>query len=682
MREREQFRKVRKQYIKTRLIITIVMVSLVSILIGSVYLYSQAINRGIQTAAINSLTSTIKEKNSIVIFEGLESSGIDSMGAIQLDKELFDRVEFNGSFSMIVTYKSLETQSLGSKDHTEIILDKFNLGLSEPYIKKELELTSEYTKVEIPLYSDYLYIKEDGASIRGYNWTISMVELVMVDSDGNWYWDSIDVQRETILPPNTSNPSGLYPSDPVLRNWAKLFEYAEDTGKSKDVSGWTILGLIYRESGRAVPIELNDASFNIETDLVLRSPECHKGSRCPFPSHRSHFTNGGNAYNDTVYTGRDYYNGDHAIGPMQFETIFWDNRASYHGSSTTSGGKYAIDTELGFMRPSPFYLPDAVQSTVNYMSYSRTQDGAGTSLNNLLNSNDFKSLSDDNKSFILGFLYDSSFNRGSINRADVRAANHIIGLVKSGRINHIASEICAGIKDHIYIKSGRYGGNFGSERTANYLKNTWGFTEATGTYNGRVYWYIAGQSAGYYAWNDIQDEINAAAKIPQVGSTAMRDKVVEVAKNEINAGESTGGWEYINWYNKAYGTRFGKGTAWCAIFVSHVLETAGVIDAGGATNFSLCTNGGVWFKNKGKWMDSASKDGVSGDGYIPQPGDVIFFKNGQNSRWTNHVGIVNYVEDTASGKIVHTYEGNTSNKTLPRAYKIDNPRIVGYGLIE
>lgn len=61
----------------------------------------------------------------------------------------------------------------------------------------------------------------------------------------------------------------------------------------------------------------------------------------------------------------------------------------------------------------------------------------------------------------------------------------------------------------------------------------------------------------------------------------------------------------------------------------------------------------------------------------PKPGDIIFFFNRglSDSGPGRHCGIVEKVE----GNLVSTIEGNLSNKVGKMTYKLDNPRISGYG---
>jgi hypothetical protein len=93
---------------------------------------------------------------------------------------------------------------------------------------------------------------------------------------------------------------------------------------------------------------------------------------------------------------------------------------------------------------------------------------------------------------------------------------------------------------------------------------------------------------------------------------------------------------------------------------------AGYIDAGIIPKFAACESQGiVWFKERGLWQDP---------GYVPAPGDIIFFDWEQDGH-SDHVGIVESVE----GDVVHTVEGNTSNSVARRSYRLDSNSICGWG---
>lgn len=133
--------------------------------------------------------------------------------------------------------------------------------------------------------------------------------------------------------------------------------------------------------------------------------------------------------------------------------------------------------------------------------------------------------------------------------------------------------------------------------------------------------------------------------------------IVGVAISQIGTKESNNGhMKYINWYGG-----FGRGTAWCAIFVSWCANQAGV-STSIIPKYSYCPTGKSWFESKGLFKYKGS--------YTPQRGDIIFLLNNRS-----HTGIVEKV----SGSKVYTIEGNTGNTVARRSYELTDSHITGYG---
>ena len=121
-------------------------------------------------------------------------------------------------------------------------------------------------------------------------------------------------------------------------------------------------------------------------------------------------------------------------------------------------------------------------------------------------------------------------------------------------------------------------------------------------------------------------------------------------------------------YNTAYYGHDVSGSSypWCAVFVWWVFDqfTPCLVK-----KTASCMDMAQWFKDNGRW------------GSTPHPGDVVFFKFNTNSRWTNHVGIVEEVLD--GGAKIKTIEGNTSTSSDDNGGAVmertRTSNIVGYG---
>lgn len=118
---------------------------------------------------------------------------------------------------------------------------------------------------------------------------------------------------------------------------------------------------------------------------------------------------------------------------------------------------------------------------------------------------------------------------------------------------------------------------------------------------------------------------------------------------------------YGAWYGSPY-------EDWCAMFVSFCLHYAGV------ENFPLGDDCNIW-------AEEIQKTGAyhRGDGYIPKPGDLVFFNwdygTGTDSS-LDHVGLIS--EITADGVIV-TIEGDSGDTVRYCTYLPNDVRMVAYG---
>lgn len=143
------------------------------------------------------------------------------------------------------------------------------------------------------------------------------------------------------------------------------------------------------------------------------------------------------------------------------------------------------------------------------------------------------------------------------------------------------------------------------------------------------------------------------------------DDLVNTAANEIGYKQGADGY-----------TKFGAYTgytyeAWCMSFVAWCGKEAG-IPSSAMKRSASCTVEGNWFKDNNAWHNSA----YNGGNYIPQKGDIIFFRwSGKKSGKLDHVGIVEYVDDNS----VHTIEGNSNYRVKRNTYSLGSSVIAGYG---
>lgn len=134
------------------------------------------------------------------------------------------------------------------------------------------------------------------------------------------------------------------------------------------------------------------------------------------------------------------------------------------------------------------------------------------------------------------------------------------------------------------------------------------------------------------------------AFISKTGGTGSQ-KLVETAIKEYEmSDQNIGGVKYKNWY--------GLDDDWCGMFVSYCADKSGYITQGVMPKSASVSENVSWYKARGEYETKES-------GYIPSPGDIIFFTNGMS-----HMGIVIEYDEDADHVVV--IDGNSgSSETDP-----------------
>lgn len=155
-----------------------------------------------------------------------------------------------------------------------------------------------------------------------------------------------------------------------------------------------------------------------------------------------------------------------------------------------------------------------------------------------------------------------------------------------------------------------------------------------------------------------------------------RSSVVNQAKAWLGKKESNGSHkEIIDIYNDhkplARGYKMKYTDSWCAAFVSAVAIKCGYTAI--IPTECGCEQMIELFKGLGEWQEN--------DAYKPSAGDVIFYDwddsgSGDNTGWTDHVGIVEKV----SGNTITVIEGNKGDAVARRTIQVNGVTIRGYGV--
>ena len=183
------------------------------------------------------------------------------------------------------------------------------------------------------------------------------------------------------------------------------------------------------------------------------------------------------------------------------------------------------------------------------------------------------------------------------------------------------------------------------------------------------------EMADEYAFSDEQREELADLLSPEYDSMwqdvlySPEDRKKPIILSAMKEVGNIGGAPYWSWYG------FNVHVEWCACFVSWNANQCGYISSGTVPKYSYCASAVSWFQTHNRWLPGGNE---------PEPGMIIFFdwdhpegKSGPQDGHSDHTGIVRKVEDG----IVYTIEGNAWDMCRLCRYPIDDPEIMGYGII-
>lgn len=143
------------------------------------------------------------------------------------------------------------------------------------------------------------------------------------------------------------------------------------------------------------------------------------------------------------------------------------------------------------------------------------------------------------------------------------------------------------------------------------------------------------------------------------------------SRGEIKNGDNS--YTYFSeWYIRDYEDHPGwnQYTPWCACFLSWAADQKKASINGAPPRFADVDRGMASFKESGKWR--APNDEVN----MPIPGDYVFF-DWDGGKDPDHVGAVLCVKDG----FLYTIEGNSSGRVALNCYPKNDPRIMGYGVL-
>lgn len=155
-----------------------------------------------------------------------------------------------------------------------------------------------------------------------------------------------------------------------------------------------------------------------------------------------------------------------------------------------------------------------------------------------------------------------------------------------------------------------------------------------------------------------------------------RQRILAQARSWLGRKEADGSFrEIIDVYNsfrplpRGYAVSYND--AWCATFISACAVAVGYTEI--IPRECSCPNMISLFQSMGRWIEN--------DGYIPKPGDIIFYDwqdtgAGDNRGEPDHVGIV----EACDGRYITVIEGNISDSVGRRTISVNGRYIRGYGI--
>lgn len=147
------------------------------------------------------------------------------------------------------------------------------------------------------------------------------------------------------------------------------------------------------------------------------------------------------------------------------------------------------------------------------------------------------------------------------------------------------------------------------------------------------------------------------------------------SRGEIKSGDST--YTYFSeWYIGGYARdpRWNQYTPWCGCFLSWGAEQQRDTIDGAPPRFANVDTGMEGFQKSGKWRNPNDANNM------PIPGDYVFFDWDGDSD-PDHVGAVLCVADKDGFLYLYTIEGNSGGRVALNCYPKNDPRIMGYGVL-
>lgn len=191
---------------------------------------------------------------------------------------------------------------------------------------------------------------------------------------------------------------------------------------------------------------------------------------------------------------------------------------------------------------------------------------------------------------------------------------------------------------------------------------------------------IEGDSVGK---EDAQEKLEELKKpnLPDAADLTDTEKAArfaflqKLADQYDSRGEIIGGSGYFSeWYIDGYAANkpgWNQYTPWCACFLSWAADQKKASIDGDPPRFANVDDGMNAFQTQKKWRNPNDANNM------PIPGDYVFFDWDRGSD-PDHVGAVLCVDENG---YLYTIEGNSSGRVALNCYPKNDPRVMGYGVL-
>lgn len=185
---------------------------------------------------------------------------------------------------------------------------------------------------------------------------------------------------------------------------------------------------------------------------------------------------------------------------------------------------------------------------------------------------------------------------------------------------------------------------------------------------------IEGDSVGKAEAQKKLEELKTP-NLPDAADLTEKEKAARFAFLQTLAGQLDSKGEIKNtdtYFSKWYNSDWNKNTPWCACFLSWAAaQQPNETFDGAPPRFANVDIGMKGFNDKSKWRSP------NDDNDKPIPGDYVFFDWDRDSD-PDHVGAVLCVDENG---YLYTIEGNSSGRVALNCYPKNDPRIMGYGVL-